>query len=140
MTQDQIDRVRASWRLVVPVAETVAAQFYERLFALDPALRPLFAHVDPVTQQRKLLQTLAIVVAGVDDFSQLLPAVEALGRRHVGYGVVEAQYATVRQALLWTLERGLGDVFDGDTRCAWAAAYDVLATAMLDAAATQPLV
>jgi len=137
MTPDQVNRVRTSWTLVVPVGEIVAAQFYERLFMLDPSLRLLFAHVDLTTQQRKFFQTLAMVVAGVDDFSQLLPAVEALGRRHVGFGVIEAHYATVREALLWALARGLGEGFDDATRAAWAAAYDLLATVMLEAAEAQ---
>jgi hemoglobin-like flavoprotein len=141
MTPDQIERVRASWTLIVPIAETVAARFYERLFELDPALRPLFNHVDPQTQRRKLVQTLAIVVAGVDNLWRLLPAIEALGRRHVDYGVRDADYATVGKALLSTFEQGLGDAFDEATRDAWTAAYELLSTAMLRAAATmeQPM-
>jgi len=138
MTPDQIARVRASWTLVVPVADTVAARFYERLFALDPTLRPLFVHTDPASQRRKLVQTLAVVVAAIDDLSRLLPAVEALGRRHTAYGVTDAHYATVGEALLWTLERGLGDTFDDATRGAWAAAYGLLATAMQRAAVPAP--
>ena len=134
MTPDQILRLRASWALVVPVAEAVAARFYERLFTLDPALRPLFAHADPAAQRRKLVQTFAVVVAGLEDLGRLLPAVEALGRRHATYGVTAAHYETVREAFLWTLAQGLGDGFDGATRAAWATAYDLLAAAMQRAA------
>ena len=133
LTPDQIDRVRASWSLVVPVAETVAARFYQRLFEVDPSLRALFGHTDPASQQRKLVQTLAVVVAGVDDLDRLLPAVEALGRRHAGYGVSASHYDTVGDALVWTLARGLGDAFDADTRAAWTAAYALLAQAMKEA-------
>src|SRR5512138_1231189 len=78
MTPDRIARVRASWTLLAPIAETAAARFYERLFELDPSLVPLFAAADPATQRRKLVQTLAMVVAGIEDFDRLLPAVEAL--------------------------------------------------------------
>ena len=130
MTPDQISRVRASWALVVPMAEVVAARFYERLFAVDPALRSLFTHTDAASQRRKLVQTLAIVVAGLEDLPRLLPAVEALGRRHAGYGVGESHYVTVGDVLLWTLAQGLGDAFDDATRAAWAAAFGVLAEAM----------
>lgn len=144
MARDQITRVRASWTLIVPVAETVAAGFYERLFALDPSLRPLFVSAEPAAQQRKFVQTLALVVASIDDFSRLLPAVETLGRRHVGYGVTDGHYQTVGQALLGTLERVLGAAFDHPTCEAWAAAYDILSGAMRNAVATrepdQPLV
>lgn len=135
MTRDQIARVRSSWALVVPLAEVVAARFYEQLFTLDPSLRPLFAHTDSAAQRRKFVQTLAIVVAGLDDLPRLLPAIEALGQRHAGYGVTDAHYGTVRAALLWTLERGLGPDFDERTREAWDAAYHLLATVMQRAAA-----
>jgi hemoglobin-like flavoprotein len=131
MTPDQIARVRASWALIVPVAETVAARCYERLFALHPSLRALFARVDLVSQQRKLVQTLGMVVAGIDDLSSLLPALETLGQRHAAYGVTPAHYEALGDALLWAIDRALGDVFDGSTRQAWAAAYDLLATTMV---------
>lgn len=134
MTRDQIARVQTSWALVVPVAETVASQFYERLFTLDPTLRSLFASTDSIAQGRKLMQTLAVVVAGLHRLSELAPAIEALGRRHASYGVTTAHYATVRSALLWTLARALGDDFDDPTRAAWTTAYDRLANTMIGAA------
>lgn len=130
MTPDQIARVRASWSLLAPIAEAAAARFYERLFELDPSLAPLFTAVDPATQRRKLVQTLAMVVAGIEDFDRLLPAMEALGRRHDAYGVRPEHYATVGEALLWTLRRALGDAFDDATREAWSAAYAAIAAAM----------
>src|ERR1044071_2408565 len=48
------------------------------------------------------------VIAIVDRLEGLVPAVQALGRRHVAYGVTERHYETVGAALLWTLEKGLG--------------------------------
>jgi len=133
MTRDQIARVQATWALIVPVADTVAAQLYERLFALDPSTRVLFAAADPPTLSRKLVQTLAVIVAALDQLVELTPAIDALGRRHVGYGVSAAHYETVGEALLWTLQRALGDNFDDATREAWATAYDEMTTIMMRA-------
>jgi hemoglobin-like flavoprotein len=67
---------------------------------------------------------------------QIVPAVQALGRRHAGYGVREPHYATVGEALLWTLEQGLGEAFTPAVRNAWATAYGTLASVMIDAAGT----
>lgn len=131
MTRDQIARVQSSWALIVPVADTVAAELYERLFALDPSTRALFAAADPPTLSRKLVQTLAVIVAALDQLVELTPAIEALGRRHVGYGVSAAHYETVGHALLWTLQRALGDTFDDATREAWASAYHEMTTMMM---------
>ena len=131
MTRDQIARVRATWALVVPVASTFATLCYDRLFALDPALREMFRHTDAASVQRKLVQTFGMIVAGIDDLDQLGPAIEVLGQRHAGYGVTEAHYRTMRDAILWTLDRALGDAFDDAARRSWEAAYDLVAAAMV---------
>ena len=85
-------------------------------------------------QRKNLMQTLAVVVASIDKLDALIPAVEALGRRHAGYGVQPAHYATVGRALLDTLEMGLGDRFTPEARMAWTEAYELLAGVMLAAA------
>ena len=130
ITRDQITRVRASWAQVLPIAPMFASLCYDRLFVLDPSLRALFVHADTASVQRKLLQTFAMVVAGIESLDQLTPAIESLGQRHAAYGVTEAHYGTMREAFLWTLERALGDSFDGETRRAWEVTYELLATAM----------
>jgi hemoglobin-like flavoprotein len=126
--------VMDSWEKVEPIKEVAAALFYGRLFELDPSLRHLFRG-DLAGQGRKLMQALTMVVRGLDRLDLLLPAVEALGRRHGAYGVQDEHYETVAQALLWTLERGLGDAFTPDTRDAWAQAYGMLADVMKGASA-----
>ena len=126
MTPTQIDLIRASWRSVEPIADTAATLFYDRLFELDPTVRRLFRRTDMTAQRKTLMQTLAVVVKGIDRLEDLVPAVEALGRRHAGYGVRPEHYDTVGAALLWTLERGLGDAFTPDVREAWATAYGTL--------------
>jgi len=69
-------------------------------------------------------------VSKLDALDELVPVVEALGKRHAGYGVKEADYATVGSALLWTLQQGLGAAFTPDVRSAWATVYGVLASTM----------
>ena len=81
------------------------------------------------------MQTIAVVVAGLDKLDTLVPAVQALGRRHAAYGVRDGHYATVAAALLWTLEQGLGAAFTPAVRQAWATAYGLLASVMQAAAA-----
>jgi hemoglobin-like flavoprotein len=130
MTPEQKSLVQQSWTQVAPIAATAAALFYDRLFTLDPSLRALFRATDMKEQGKKLMQTLAVVVKGLDNLDQLLPAVQALGRRHGGYGVREEHYETVGQALIWTLEKGLRHRFTDAVREAWTAAYGTLATVM----------
>jgi hemoglobin-like flavoprotein len=136
MTPRQIELVRSSFAIVAPIADVAATIFYRRLFDLDPALRDLFP-ADLTAQRRNLMQTLTVVVRELDRLDQIVPAVEALGRRHTGYGVRSEHFETVGAALLETLEEGLGDVFTSETRDAWAAAYGLLAGVMQEAGAAE---
>jgi hemoglobin-like flavoprotein len=133
VTPHQIDLVQASWKQVLPVAETAAQMFYGRLFFLDPSLRPLFRG-DLREQGQKVMAMLSFTVNGLARLDELVPTVKALGRRHAAYGVRAEHYYTVGAALLWTLEQGLGEAFTPAVREAWVAAYGVLANTMRDAA------
>ena len=138
MTPTQVGLIRESWAAVEPIADTAAGLFYGRLFELDPTLERLFRRTDMVRQRQVLMGTLAVVVKTLDRIDELLPAVEALGRRHAGYGVRESHYATVGEALLWTLEQGLGEAFTPAVREAWTAAYGTLASVMIEASKSAP--
>lgn len=133
MNLKQIALVQRSWNQVLPIAENAAQLFYERLFALDPSLRPLFRG-EMKEQGRKLMAMISFAVKGLTRLEQIVPGVQALGRRHAAYGVRDEHYATVAAALLWTLEQGLGDSFSAEVREAWVAAYGVLANTMKNAA------
>jgi hemoglobin-like flavoprotein len=130
MTPDQVKLVQQSFAEVVPIADPAAAMFYERLFEIAPAVRPLF-HGDMAEQRRKLMATLAAVVKGLGDIEAILPTASALAKRHVGYGVKPEHYDSVGAALLWTLERGLGDRWSSDLAAAWSAAYGTLSGFMI---------
>lgn len=136
MTPEQKKLVQQSFAKVLPIKSQAAELFYGRLFELDPSLRAMFKN-DMKRQGEMLMSVLAMAVNGLDRLHAIIPAVEALGRRHVGYGVRDEHYDTVGAALLWTLEQGLGDAFTAETRAAWAACYGLLAGVMQDAAAEQ---
>jgi hemoglobin-like flavoprotein len=134
MTLRQKELVQTSWAKVVPIADTAAGLFYGRLFELDPSLRPLFSS-DIKEQGKKLMMMITVAVKGLDNLAALVPAVQALGKRHVGYGVKDEHYATVGSALLWTLEKGLGEAWNAELKEAWVAVYTVLADTMKQGAA-----
>lgn len=133
MTPEQITLVTESWKKVSPIADTAATLFYDRLFELDPALRPLFKG-DMATQKVNLMQTLTFSVSSLQNLDALIPIVQDLGRRHSGYGVTDAMYGTVAEALLWTLEKGLGAGFTPEVKAAWVETYTTLAGVMKAAA------
>ncbi len=128
--------VQGSWRAVVPIADQAAEIFYAKLFELDPALKPLF-QADMKEQGAKLMSMLTTLVKGLDRIDEFVPAIRSLGKRHASYGVVEKDYDTVAQALLFTLGQGLGASFTDQVRAAWLKVYTLLAYTMKNAAASQ---
>ena len=138
MLPEQKTLIQDSFALVVPIANTAAELFYARLFELDPSLRTMFRG-DMREQGRKLMQMLTVAVRGLDRLDAILPAVQALGRRHAAYGVRDEHFETVGAALLWTLEQGLGSAFTPEVAQAWASLYAVVATTMQDGMADASL-
>jgi hemoglobin-like flavoprotein len=132
MTPNAQRLVRESFVKIGPNAMTAAAMFYDRLFVLDPSLRPLFKG-DMAEQGRKLMTMIGTAVANLHQLHTIVPAVQDLGRRHARYGVEPSHYQTVATALLWTLEQGLGDEFTPETRDAWVECYSTLASTMQNA-------
>lgn len=135
MTPQQIALIQQSWAEVVPISDTAAGLFlfYQRLFVLDPEVRPMFKG-DMREQGQKLMKMLGLIVNSLTRLDELVPAAQDLARKHVDYGVKPAHYDTVGAALLWTLEQGLGSKFSDDVKSAWAAAYGILSQVMKDAA------
>ena len=134
MTPTEIALVRQGFDKIAPMAQTAGELFYENLFELDPSLRPLFRG-EIAAQARHLMAALAVVVRSLDDLGPVVDRIQALARRHAGYGVQPRMFDTVGSALLSTLEAGLGDAFTPDARAAWTAAYAILASAMIAAMA-----
>ena len=130
MTPEQVKAIQDSFSKVAPVSEEAAALFYGRLFEIAPEVKPLFRG-DMHEQGRKLMATLAVVVNGLSNLDAILPAASALAKRHAAYGVRPAHYQPVGAALIWTLQRGLGEQWTLDLAAAWGAAYGLLADFMI---------
>jgi hemoglobin-like flavoprotein len=133
LTAHQIDLVQATFAKVVPIAETAAQLFYGRLFEIAPQVKPLFRH-DMSEQGRKLMTTIGIVVKSLKNLEAILPAVRTLAVKHVRYGVKPSHYDQVGEALIWTLEQGLGADFTAEVKEAWLATYTTLARVMIEEA------
>jgi hemoglobin-like flavoprotein len=133
ITARQEALVLASWAQIQPMAAQVAELFYDRLFELDPSLEPLFPQ-DLSAQGPQLMRALGLAVQGLHDFERILPFLQALGRRHVAYGVRTGHYVTLGRALLWTIEQSLAEAFTPAVKEAWAAVYELLASAMIEPA------
>ena len=133
MTPDQVKLVQESFAKVAPISGKAAELFYGRLFEIAPQVRAMFPD-DMKEQRKKLMATLAVVVGGLTNLEAVLPAASALAKRHVSYGAKAEHYPVVGGALLWTLEKGLGDAWTPEVSEAWIAAYGTLSGYMIEEA------
>lgn len=136
MNQNTVSLVQSSWVKVSAIAPQAADLFYKNLFTADPSLKPLFKG-DMTEQGRKLMQMIGAAVGKLNDLDSLVPILQNMAMRHDSYGVQKKDYQTVGNALLKTLEQGLGADFTPAVKEAWASVYGVMADVMISASAAR---
>jgi hemoglobin-like flavoprotein len=132
MTPEQVQLIRLTFVQVISRKSETGRMFYDRLFAIAPDTRAMFRS-DIDVQAQKLMDTLALAIAGLRDMPSLTAMLEGLAIRHAKYDVQDKHYDDVGAALLWTLERILGPAFTPEARAAWATLYGTVASVMRNA-------
>jgi len=129
MNVEQVQLVRDSLVDVRPVADQIAESFYAHMFEIAPYLRKLFTG-NMKTQGTMLMTSLELAVSSLDDMESILPSVQALGERHVSYGVKKEYYPYAKESFLWALEKHLKEEFTPPLKKAWFEAFETLIEVM----------
>ena len=129
MNVEQVQLVRDSLVDVRPVADQIAESFYAHMFEIAPHLRKLFTG-NMKTQGTMLMTSLELAVSSLDDMESILPSVQALGERHVSYGVKKEYYPYAKESFLWALEKHLKEEFTPPLKKAWSEAFETLIEVM----------
>lgn len=127
MTPEQVKLVQNSFELMRPLSEGAVALFWGCLFDLNPGLDDLVPN-DIRANSRKSMFLLGQAVRRLDHNRGFVIAVRAWRQRVCGYELDDFDYRTIRQALLWTLERILGPSFTPEAKYAWTEAYSLFAS------------
>ena len=135
MTPEHIQTVQSTWAKVLPIKTIAARLFCERLLETDPSLSCLFRS-DMRQQGAKLMQVIDAAVNALSRLDRMAPLMQVIGRRYADRGVDDYHYGMVGDALLWTLDKGLGEEFTPIVRDAWVTVYGELVAAMLEVAVT----
>jgi nitric oxide dioxygenase len=129
-----LNALETSFDLVAPRGDELMDTFYARLFAAAPAVRPLFSGTDLGRQKTMLLGTLVLLRKSLRNLDAIVPTLRNLGARHVAYGARPEHYPIVGQVLIDSMADVAGDQWRPEYARAWAAAFDLVAGAMLDGA------
>ena len=138
MNQEQIKLVKQSWKLFRNIDPALVGDlFYSKLFTDNPQVKKMFPK-DMTQQYNKLIDMITVIVIRLDHLDMLTGDIAAMAQRHVGYGVKTEHYKLVGDALLWTLEKGLGHDWTPEVKDAWETCYNLLAGIMITASSETP--
>ena len=134
-----LDALEESFDLVASQGDALMDDFYARLFDTAPAVKPLFAGTDLRRQKGMLLAALVLLRKSLRDLDAIVPKLHELGARHVHYGAQPAHYPVVGEVLIASMAEVAGTAWCPRYERAWSAAFDVVASTMLDGAAAVEL-
>lgn len=125
-----VTTLEQSFDAIAPRGEELVDNFYTRLFATAPSVRPLFSD-DMTRQKAMLLSALVLVRKSLRNLDALLPDLRELGARHVAYGARPEHYAVVATTLVSSMAEIAGDAWTEEYECEWMAALGVIADVMI---------
>lgn len=131
MTLD-VQLVKSSFEVILLNAEEMASHFYDLLFERYPVIEPLFDKVHMPHQKEKLIASLRIIVASLEEPAELEVFLRELGGRHKTYGVKAEYYPAVGECLLAAMERVSADSWSDEIQTAWTKAYSAVSQIMIE--------
>ena len=131
--------LRSSFATLQPSADSLARRFYARLFATYPQVRPMFKATDFTEQRRKLMASVAAVVAMADRPEALEPVLAVMGRQHTELGVQPQHYEYVGASMLAAMADECGEAWTPELSRTWDAALRFVSARMMAAQAAAPM-
>jgi hemoglobin-like flavoprotein len=133
-----VNALETSFDLVAPRGDELMDEFYSRLFAAAPAVKPLFP-ADMKRQKVMLLGALVLLRKSLRDLDAIAPKLRELGARHVAYGAEPEHYPVVGTVLIASMAAIAGDAWTAQYEAAWAEAFEIVASTMLEGAESAAL-
>ncbi len=131
MTGVQIQLVKRSWTLFRGInPATIGDVFYSRVFLKAPGLKKMFPS-GMQDQYTRMFDMVSLFVGRLDRMEEMTEYIRQTALRNKHNGVRNWHYEVVGDALLWTLERGLGHDWNEEIREAWTNCYATLSREMM---------
>mmetsp|Transcript_36930 Transcript_36930/g.86549 ORF Transcript_36930/g.86549 Transcript_36930/m.86549 type:complete len:1416 (-) Transcript_36930:112-4359(-) len=148
LSSEQVSLIQSTWKDVEELgAEKVGVLLFKNIFQAAPGAAALFPFgrspdFDPngdlaqdpalVAHAVGVVTTVSTAVGLLKDLPKLVPVLQDLGAKHVGYGVKAEHYPIVGAAFLKTLQMGLGKAYTPEVTAAYTAMWAVVAATMQD--------
>jgi nitric oxide dioxygenase len=132
LSADTIARVKATVPALAEHGEAITLAMYARLFQ-DDHIKALFNHANQTTgaQPKALAGAILAYAQNIDNLAVVLPVVERIAHKHVGYHILAEHYPFVAKALLGAISDVLGEAATDEILAAWGEAYWFLADILI---------
>lgn len=131
MDNATIERLESSFKLLAPRGEELVDQFFARLFAENPSVRPMFPE-SLADQKKMLLAALVLVLENIRNPEKLAEPLKKMGGRHEGYGTKIEHFPIVRDVLVYVMSEMAGNQWNDQLTEDWTNALNFFASVMVD--------
>ena len=131
MDNATIKRLESSCKLLAPRGEELVDQFYARLFAENPSVRPMFPE-SLADQKKKLLAALALVMENIRTPEKIAEPLKKMGGWEVKYGTKFEHYPIARDVLIYVMSEMAGNQWTDQLTEDWTNALNLVASIMAD--------
>lgn len=135
MTDKELLMESVSWAAAKEAL--ITKRFYEILFARHPEVQPLFSRNARDAQAQMLQDAVVAAITHMEDATWLTTNIGAVGAKHVEYGVTDAMYPWVGEALVATMAEHCGSKWTAAHEAAWIRTWGALQSLALAGAANR---
>ena len=132
VTAAEAEMLRTSFHELRKNMAPASVAFYEALFARAPGLRKMFRD-DIAGQGMRFMTTLGAILTGIEHSGPEEARIATLAEGHRLMGVKPEHFAPMGEALIATLQDGLGDAFTPELNAAWEKAYAEISAGIIAA-------
>lgn len=129
LTPATIAVVKATVPVLAEHGTAITTVMYAKLFE-DEQIRKLFNHSNQGESGAQVHALAAAILAyarNIENLGALMPVVERISQKHIGYHILPEHYPYVADALLGAIKQVLGDAATQEILTAWGEAYWFLA-------------
>lgn len=129
LSEKTIKLVKSTAPVLQEQGEVLTRHFYERMFAHNPEVAPLFNPANQAAglQQKALAGAICAYAENIDNLQALGDAVELIAQKHVSLQIKPEHYPIVGENLLASIQEVLGEAATDELLAAWEEAYGFLA-------------
>ncbi len=131
MNPQQAEIVKKSFPRVLAGTLSATQVLYDKLFELAPDTKELFKNTSMERQSQMLISAIGRLVKSIDNWDAVKPDLQALAKRHAGYGLSPEHFVYFGHAFIHMLKSMYKNEWNNDLEEAWKAVYQKISEVMI---------